>query len=130
MKMLPKDDRLSTREVADLRAVSVRVVQKAVRRGELIPIEKGRGRNPHLFRRSDVDAWIPRCERPRNRYSDEELLGWLRQAEGLLGHVPTTEEMTSLGQPFPPTSTFIRRYGSWRAAVRLATGRFDEESDE
>ena len=124
------EDLLTTREVADLKGVTARVIQKAVWRGELVPAQKGRGRTPHLFQRSDVNAWTPRCERPQHRYSDEELLTCLRRAEAVLGHPPTTEGMTALGQPFPAASTFIRRYGSWRAALRRATGQSDEGSED
>jgi AraC-like DNA-binding protein len=64
-----------------------------------------------------------------NKYSDEEVLGFLREAAGAVGGVLTgldydhfaRERMTADGRPWPTKQTAMRRFGSWRGAL-LAAG--------
>jgi hypothetical protein len=128
-KMVRDEDLLTTRDLAKWKGVTARVIQRAAAQGELTPVEAGSGRRPHRFRKADVDDWVPRSDRPRYRYTDEEILGRLRQAQAILAHPPTVEEMASLGPSFPAASTYIRRYGSWRTAIERAEPVRSEEAN-
>jgi hypothetical protein len=64
----------------------------------------------------------------RQKYSDDELLGFLRQASERLGGVVTTQayngyakaRRTRDGRPWPTQQTHFKRFGSWRAALAAA----------
>lgn len=56
---------------------------------------------------------------PGPKYTDEELASLLRRAAGELGRTPKTTDMNSI-EDMPSVVTFIKRFGSWRSAVRSA----------
>ena len=73
----------------------------------------------------------PRSKAPRaatKRYSDEELIGFLREASAALGTTLSSQAYDSValgrrtadGRPWPTKQTAALRFGSWRAAVIAA----------
>ena len=60
----------------------------------------------------------------KQQYSDEELLDWIRSFVFEFGVVPTQMDVRSW--PGPAPTTYQRRFGSWKAAVREA--RVDEDN--
>jgi hypothetical protein len=64
-------------------------------------------------------APTPRQRAPSRPHSRPALLAMLRDLAARLGRPPTCAD--ALRSPgFPPPSTFVRRFGSWRAAVAAA----------
>jgi hypothetical protein len=67
-------------------------------------------------------AWV------RRRYSDEELIAFLREASAALGGTLSGKaydafarwRRTSDGRPWPTKQTAWKRFGSWRGAVQAA----------
>jgi hypothetical protein len=59
---------------------------------------------------------LPRRRRPRTL---DELAGLLRAPALRLGRTPTCADLLR-ADGMPPPSTFVRRFGSWRRAVRAA----------
>jgi hypothetical protein len=110
---------LTTRETARRRGVSPSVVWRAVTRGELAPV-RFRGRRGYRFEVGSVEAWRPPCDRPRSpAQADEALLTILQLAAQRLGRQPTQRDLVCLAG-MPSVTTFRRRFGSYRAALRGA----------
>jgi len=53
------------------------------------------------------------------RYTNDELVGMLRDLADDLGHAPTHSELKARDE-LPASSTFRRRFGSWRGALQAA----------
>lgn len=53
------------------------------------------------------------------RYTDEQLIDYIKRAADQLGHAPTTSEFKSL-EGFPNILTVTRRLGSWKPALKKA----------
>jgi hypothetical protein len=78
---------------------------------------------PHVKARRPNSDWVEK------RYSDEELLRILREANGALGGILTTSAYNDFadsrsfpdGRPWPTYQTHFHRFGSWRKAL-LAAG--------
>jgi hypothetical protein len=62
-----------------------------------------------------------------DKYTDEELLDYIRAVAGRLGESPSVRQMRSI-EGVPSTNTYQRRFGSWKAAKEAALG--DETSQE
>jgi len=54
----------------------------------------------------------------QRRYTDDDLIGWIRAFVFEFGYVPTTTEIKQW--PGPALLTYQNRFGSWGDAVRLA----------
>jgi excisionase family DNA binding protein len=65
---------LDKKTAAEALAISVRMVEKLVRRGDLASVRIG---DRVLFRRDDlIDFVVKRCARLRGRYEEAEPVGW------------------------------------------------------
>jgi hypothetical protein len=89
---------------------------------------------PERFVKEILDARLTGSERrlawkrPAKKYSDAELVEFLRQASASLGGVLTTSQYTEFarsrhtpdGRPWPTHQTPFKRFGSWRSALHVA----------
>lgn len=60
-----------------------------------------------------------RHHRKKTKYSERELIQFLRDAKEKLGRPPTSEKLDSL-EEFPAATTFVKRFGSWSKALEKA----------
>lgn len=97
-----------------------RTVLAAVVRGVLRPVSKGMGRSGVRFTAAAACPWRLRCEQPRYRQSEGQLLTALRQVAESTGRVPSRREWDRLEPGHSHSTTLGRRFGGWRRAICAA----------
>ncbi|RYC75108.1 homing endonuclease associated repeat-containing protein [Candidatus Nanosyncoccus alces] len=74
-------------------------------------------------RKVDIMALIERARRVSERYNstytDEELISLLKAFAEKRGHAPTQTE-ADMSQEIPASTTYVKRFGTWEAAMSLA----------